>query len=231
VDKVYASTAEAVADIPDGSSIAIAGFFTCGYPMDLIKELAKQGAKDLTIISMTMGVGAWEIDLLLQNRQVKKGIANYPFFRSTSKKTLFEEQLDAGRIELEIYPMGTFAEKLRAGGAGIGAFYTPTGVGTVVAEGKESRIIEGREHLLEFALRPDYSFIHAYRGDRMGNLQFRKTARNYNPEMGMAGKITIAEVENIVEPGEIDPEMVHLPGIYVKRMIKVEKSTIDVSIE
>lgn len=231
MDKVYPGVDEAVADIPDGASIAFGGFFTCGSPFYLTQALAGQGAKNLTAITQQMGVGNWEINLLLKNKQVKKAICNYPFFRSASKVSLFEQQLRASEVECEVYPMGTFVEKLRAAGAGIPAFYTPTGVGTYVAEGKESRVINGKEYLLEFALKPDYAFIHAYMGDRMGNLVFRKTARNYNPEIGKAARITIAEVENLVEPGEIDPDMVHLPGIYVKRVVKVERPAIDVTIE
>jgi 3-oxoacid CoA-transferase subunit A len=225
MDKVYNSVEEALADVPDGSCIAIGGFFTAGTPVHLIRGLAEHGAKDLTIICQQMGPGNEDIDLLILNGQVKKAICNYPFYRSTSKgaNTPFERQVRAGEIELEIYPMGTFIEKLRAGGAGIAGFYTPTGVGTVVEIGKEKRTFGDRECLLEFALKPDYAFVYAYKGDRMGNLVYRKTARNYNPEMAMSARITIASVENLVETGEIDPDCIHTPGIYIQRVVKVDR--------
>jgi len=231
VDKVFPNPEEAVADVPDGASIALGGFFTCGNPVVLTEALAKQGAKNLTIIAMCLGVGNWELNLLINNHQVKKGICNYPFARSVSKESLFEIQLKAGEVTAELYPMGTFVEKLRAGGAGLGAFYTPTGAGTVVAEGKEIRIIEGKEYLLEFALKPDYAFIHAWKADTMGNLVFRKTAQNYNPEMAKAARITIVEAENIVEPGDLDSDSIHLPGIYVNRIVKIERPVVLIGID
>lgn len=223
MDKVFPSPDEAVADIPDGASIAIAGFFTAGTPIPLIKALAKQGAKDLTIICMQMGPGNEDINQLVINKQVKKAICNYPFYRSASRgaNSPAEQAVRAGELEMEVYPMGTFSEKLRAAGAGIAAFYTPTGVGTVVEQGKEKRKFGKRECLLELALKPDYAFVYAYKGDRMGNLQCHMTARNYNPEMSAAAKITIAAVENLVEAGEIDGDMVHIPGVYVQRVVKV----------
>ncbi len=225
MDKVFPSIDEAVADIPDGASIAIGGFFTAGTPVPLIKALARQGAKNLTIICQQMGPGTEDISQLVVNKQIKKAICNYPFYRSATRgaKSLFEQSVRAGKIELEVFPMGTFIEKLRAGGAGIAAFYTPTGAGTVVERGKEKRTFNGRECLLEVAIKPDYAFVYAFKGDRMGNLTCHKTARNYNPEMAAAGKITIAAVENLVEPGEIDADMVHVPGIYVQRVVKVER--------
>ncbi len=197
------------------------------------RALARTTAKDLPIIVQSVGVGNVEVNELVENGQVRKVIANYPFYRSATKgqQHAFERLVRAGKMEVEACPMGTFVEKLRAGGAGIPAFYTPTGVGTYVAEGKEVRVFNGREYLLEVALRPDYAFVHAFMGDRMGNLMFHKTARNYNPEMGKSARITIAEVENLVEPGEIDPDMVHLPGVYVKRVVKVERPAIDITIE
>jgi 3-oxoacid CoA-transferase subunit A len=231
VDKVYPGLEEAVKDIPDGSSIAFGGFFTCGSPVYLTEALAKQGAKNLTIIAQTIGVGNWEINLLINNHQVKHAICNYPFSRSVSKASAFEKQLSAGKVTCEVYPMGTFIEKLRAGGAGLGGFYTPTGVGTIVAEGKETRVINGREYLLEYAMRPDYAFVHAWKADRMGNVIFRKTAQNYNPEMAKSARITIVEAENVVEPGELDPNAVHLPGIFVKRVVKVERPKIKIGID
>lgn len=225
MDRVYSSVDEAVADIPDGASIAIGGFFTAGTPVPLIQALARQGAKDLTIICQQMGPGSEDLTTLVLNNQVKKAICNYPFYRSVSQgaNDSFEQAMRAGKIELEVYPMGTFIEKLRAGGAGIAGFYTPTGVGTVVEAGKEKRLFGGCEYLLEFALKPDYAFVYAYQGDRLGNLVCRKTARNYNPEMAAAARITIAAVEDLVEVGRLNPDGVHVPGIYVQRVVKVER--------
>lgn len=225
MDKVYPDVDKAVADIPDGASIAISGFFTAGTPIPLIRALVKQGAKDLTIICMQMGPGNEDINQLIINKQVKKAICNYPFYRSASRgaDSPAEQAVRTGKLEMEVYPMGTFTEKLRAAGAGIAAFYTPTGVGTVVEAGKEKRKFEDKEYLLELALKPDYAFIYAYKGDRMGNLTCHLTARNYNPEMAAAGKITIAAVENLVAPGELDGDTVHVPGIYVQRVVKVDR--------
>lgn len=225
MDKVYPSVGEAVADIPDGASIAISGFFTAGTPIPLIKALAEQGAKDLTIICMQMGPGNEDINQLVINKQVKKAICNYPFYRSASRgaDSPAEQAVRAGKLEMEVYPMGTFTEKLRAAGAGIAAFYTPTGVGTVVETGKEKKKFGDKEYLLELAVKPDYSFVYAYKGDRMGNLTCHLTARNYNPEMAAAAKITIAAVENLVAPGELDGDMIHVPGVYVQRVVKVDR--------
>ena len=225
MDKVYPSADEAVADIPDGASIAIGGFFTAGTPVPLIQALARQGAKDLTIICMQMGPGNEDISQLVLNKQVKKAICNYPFYRSPSRgaDSPPEQAVRAGEIDLEVYPMGTFIEKLRAAGAGIAGFYTPTGVGTVVEEGKERRTLGDREYLLELALKPDYAFVYAYRGDSLGNLVCRKTAMNYNPEMAAAARVTIAAVENLVKVGDVNPDTVHIPGIYVQRVVKVER--------
>ena len=231
MDKVFPSIEEAIADIPDGATIGFTGFFTCGNPIYLTKALAKQGTKNLTIVVMQLGVGNEEINELLKNGQVKKAICNYPFYSSFSRKSLFEELLRAGKVECDLFPIGTFAEKLRAAGAGIPAFYTPTGVGTYVAEGKEVRIFEGKECLLETALKLDYGFIHAWKADRMGNVVFRKSAMNYNHDVGRAANITIVEAENIVETGEIEPDMVHLPSIYVKRIVKVDRPRVNVTIE
>jgi len=226
LDKVFPSVDKAVADIPDGASIAISGFFTAGTPIPLIKALARQGAKNLTIICMQMGPGNEDINQLIINKQIKKAICNYPFYRSASRgaNSPAEQAVRAGEIEMEVYPMGTFSEKLRAAGAGIAAFFTPTGVGTVVEQGKEKRKFGDRECLLEYSLKPDFAFVYAYRGDRMGNLSCHKTARNYNPEMAAAGKITIAAVENLVEPGDIDGDMIHIPGVYVQRVVKVDRT-------
>jgi 3-oxoacid CoA-transferase A subunit len=231
VDKVFPSLEEAIKDIPDGAAIGFPGFFTCGNALYLTKALAKQGAKNLTIVVMQLGVGNEEINELLQNGQVKKAVCNYPFYRSASRKSLFEQLVREGKVECDLFPMGTFIEKLRAAGAGIPAFYTPTGVGTFIQEGKEVRTFNGKECLLEHALKLDYAFIHAYKADHMGNVVFRKTARNYNQEMAKAARVTIVEAENIVETGQLDPDLVHLPGVYVKRVVKVERPKINVTIE
>jgi 3-oxoacid CoA-transferase subunit A len=231
VDKVFPSIEEAIADIPDGATVGFTGFFTCGNPVYLTKALAKKGTKNLTIVVMQLGVGNEEINELLKNGQVKKAICNYPFYRSFSRTSLFEELLRAGKVECELYPMGTFAEKLRAAGAGIPAFYTPTGAGTLIAEGKEARVFNGKECLLEKALPLDYGFVHAWKADHMGNVVFRKTAKNYNPDVARAARITIVEAENIVETGEIEPDDVHLPNVYVKRVVKVDRPKINVTIE
>ena len=233
MDKLYTSTDEAVQDIPDGASIAISGFFTAGTPIPLIEALARQGAKDLTIICMQMGPGNEAIADLVKNGQVKKAISNYPFYRSASRGATspVEMAVRAGEVEMEVYPMGTFTEKLRAAGAGIAAFYTPTGVGTVVETGKEKRVFGDREYLLETALKPDYAFVYAKTGDRMGNLQCHKTARNYNPEMSAAARVTIAACEKVVEPGELNGDHIHVPGIYVQRVVKVERPSYFPSID
>jgi 3-oxoacid CoA-transferase A subunit len=227
MDKVFASIDEAVKDIPDGASIAVGGFFTAGTPAQLLQALAKQGAKNLTIICQQMGPGNEDVTKLVEQGQVKKAICNYPFYRSASRgaNSPFEIAVRAGKIEVEVFPMGTFIEKLRAAGAGLAGFYTPTGVGTVVERGKEKRVFNGRAYLLEVALKPDYAFVYGWKGDRMGNVTFRKTAQNYNPEMGKAARITIASVEKVVEPGELDPDKVHLPGVYVQRIVEVPRRT------
>ena len=225
MDKVFASIDDAVADIPDGASIAIGGFFTAGTPVDLIQALSRASAKNLTIICQSMGPGNEDVTQLVVQGQVKKAICNYPFYRSATRgaDSPFEQAVRAANIEVEVYPMGTFIEKLRAGGAGLAGFFTPTGVGTVVERGKEKKTFNGREYLLETALKPDYAFVHAWRGDSVGNLMYRKTARNYNPEMAAAGKITIAAVEELVELAELDPDKVHTPGIYVQRVVRVQR--------
>ena len=225
MSKVYASVDDVVADIPDGASIAIGGFFTAGTPSPLIQALARQGAKGLTIISQSMGPGSKGITQLVINKQVKKAICNYPFYRSVSRgaNDPFEQAVRAGEIDVEVYPMGTFIEKLRAAGAGLAGFYTPSGVGTVVEAGKEKRKFGDAECLLELALKPDYAFVYAYAGDALGNLVCRKTARNYNPDMAAAGRVTIATVENLMAEGELDPDTIQIPGIYVQRVVKIER--------
>jgi len=230
MDKVYPSAKEAIADIFEGATIMFGGFWYTGFPAELTLALVNKGTRKLTVIAQSVGVGN-DLDILAENGQIRKAIVNYAFFPSPDKITEFERQLRAHEIKCETYPMGTFIEKIRAGGAGIAGFYTPTGVGTIVAQGKEHRSFDGTEHILEEALKADFAFVHAYKGDRKGNLVYRKAARNYNPEMAMAGKITIAEVENLVEAGELDPDCIHTPGIYVQRVVKVERPTITFSFE
>jgi 3-oxoacid CoA-transferase subunit A len=230
VNKLVPTIDEAVADVFDGATVGFGAFFTCGNPSYLTKALAKQGAKNLTVVAGMAGVGNTEVNLLLENNQVQKLICNYPFHRSASKKCLFEQLLIEGKVECEVYPMGTYAEKLRAAGAGIPAFYTPTGVGTYVEEGKDKKIFNGKECLLELALPLDFGFVHAWKADTMGNVVFRKTAVNFNMDTARAAKITVVEAENVVEPGELDPECIHLPGIYVDRVVKVERQKINVGI-
>jgi 3-oxoacid CoA-transferase A subunit len=225
VDKEYPSADAAVADIPDGASIAIGGFFTAGTPVQLIQALVRRGARNLTVICQSMGPGNEDLTPLVEQGQMRKAVCNYPFYRSATRgaNSPFEKAVRAGDIELEVYPMGTFIEKLRAGAAGLAGFYTPTGVGTVVESGKDKKIFNGREYLLEMAVKPDYAFVYAWRGDRVGNLTCRKTARNYNPEMAAAGTITIAAVEELVDAGTLDPDKIHIPGIYVQRVVKVDR--------
>jgi len=215
MNKVIESADAAVAQIPDGSSILMGGFGLCGIPENLIKALHKRGTKNLTVISNNAGVDDYGIGVLLKARQVRKMIATY-----VGECKEFERQYLAGELEVELVPQGTFSERVRAGGAGIGGFFTPTGYGTIVAEGKETRIIDGRPYVLELPLRADFAFVHAWKGDTLGNLVYHRTARNFNPMMATAGRITIAEVEELVEPGTIDPNHVVTPGIYVQQVFK-----------
>jgi 3-oxoacid CoA-transferase A subunit len=246
MNKVLPSLEEAIADIKDGAMIAIPGFFACGVPRALLQALIKKGTKNLTL---ACGCGpllgaAEELKALTLNGQLKKVIDSYGLFRSASKgmQDPFEQAVRAGKIEFEVYPMGTMAEKYRAGGAGIPAFYTPTGVGSVVEESnvtnieanrktKETRIIDGQKYVLEYALKPDYAFIQAHTGDREGNLRYAKTARNFNHVMATAAKITIAEVENLVEAGGIAGDNVHTPGVYVQRVVKVARPKFAITID
>lgn len=215
MDKVFGSAAEALAGVvADGQTIAVGGFGLCGIPEALIAALRDSGVGNLTCISNNAGVDDFGLGMLLQTRQISKMIASY-----VGENKEFERQYLAGELALEFTPQGTLAEKLRAGGAGIPAFFTATGVGTVVADGKEVREINGRHYVLEHALVPDVSLVKAWKADRSGNLLFRKTARNFNPNVAMAGKTTIVEVEKLVGTGEIDPDQVHLPGIYVHRIV------------
>lgn len=215
MNKVVPNAMEAVKDITDGVTIMMGGFGLCGIPENLIQAVRERGIKNLTVISNNAGTTEYGISLLLRTRQVRKMISTY-----VGENAIFEQQVLAGELEVELNPQGTFAERIRAGGAGLGGFYTPTGAGTIVAEGKESRMINGKTYLLEYPLRADYAFVKAYKGDTLGNLVYRKTARNFNPMMATAAQITIAEVEHLVAPGELDPDMVHTPGIYVKRIFQ-----------
>ncbi|WP_442592738.1 CoA transferase subunit A [Parapusillimonas sp. JC17] len=215
MDKVYASASEALKGvIADGQTIAVGGFGLCGIPEALIAALRDSGVQDLTCISNNAGVDGFGLGQLLTTRQIKKMIASY-----VGENKEFERQYLSGELELEFTPQGTLAEKLRAGGAGIPAFFTRTGVGTVVAEGKETREFDGETYVMERSLVPDVSLVKAYKADRSGNLIFRRTARNFNPNVAMAGKITVAEVEHIVATGDLDPDDIHLPGIFVHRIV------------
>jgi len=215
MNKVVESADEAIRDLRDGATIMMGGFGLCGIPENLIQAILRKGTRDLTVISNNAGTGEFGIGLLLRTRQVRKMVATY-----VGENDLFEQQFLSGELEVELNPQGTFAERIRAGGAGIAAFYTPTGFGTKAAEGKETRVFGSRPFVLESGLTADYAFIKAARGDRLGNLVYRKTARNFNPIMATAARITIAEVEEMVEPGLLDPDSVHTPGIFVKRIFQ-----------
>ena len=234
MSKIVSSFGEAVADIPDGAILMLDGFAgPGGTPQNLIRALRDHGASDLTIISNTAGLASVigfgtipgdrpiDIGILVENEQVKKVIASFPVSPSPSRPTAFETAYREGKIELEVVPQGTLAERIRAGGAGIPAFYTPTGVGTLMAEGKESRVFDGREYLLERALKADFALLRAHRADTMGNTQYKGTSRNFNGVMATTANEVIMEVDEVVEPGEIDPGAVHTPGIYVNRVVKI----------
>lgn len=217
ISKVVANAHEAIFDLTNNSTLMLGGFGLCGIPENAIAAILAKGVTGLTCISNNAGVDHFGIGLLLENKQVKKMISSY-----VGENHEFERQLLSGELEVELLPQGTLAEKIRAGGAGIPAFYTPAGVGTEVAEGKETRIFNGKVYLLEHALWADFAFVKAWKGDTMGNLIFKGTARNFNPMMATAATITIAEVEELVEPGELDPNQIHTPGIFVKRIFKGE---------
>jgi len=210
--KVVKSAAEALerGGIKDGVTIVLGGFGLCGIPENLILALRETGVKDLTCVSNNAGVDDWGLGLLLKTRQVRKMISSY-----VGENQTFERQYLDGELEVELVPQGTLAERIRAGGAGIGGFYTPTGVGTMVAEGKESRVIQGREYVLEMPIRGDFAFVKAWKGDHAGNLVYRMSARNFNPMAATAGNMTLAEVEELVQPGKIDPDHVVTPGIFI----------------
>jgi 3-oxoacid CoA-transferase subunit A len=215
MSKVYATAAEAVADIPGGITLMSGGFGLCGNPENLILALRDKGVGDLTIISNNCGTDDCGLGVLLKNGQVRKMISSY-----VGENKKFEELLLSGQLEVELNPQGTLAERVRAGGAGIPAFFTPTGYGTQVAQGKETREFGGRMCVLETALTADFALVKAWKGDTEGNLVFRKTARNFNPIMAMAGRVTIAEVEELVEAGQLEGDQIHTPGIFVQRVIQ-----------
>ncbi|UTA46668.1 CoA transferase subunit A [Simiduia sp. 21SJ11W-1] len=214
-NKVVQSYEAAMAGLEDGMTIIAGGFGLCGIPENLIAQIKKAGVKDLTVVSNNCGVDGFGLGILLEDRQIKKMVSSY-----VGENALFEKQLLAGELEVELTPQGTLAEKMRAGGAGIPAFYTATGYGTPVGEGKEVREFNGRKYILEESITGDFAIVKAWKADRYGNLVFRHTAQNFNPMAATAGKITVVEVEEIVEPGELDPAHIHTPGIYVDRVIK-----------
>ena len=249
IDKVVGSAAEAVADIPDGASLAVGGFGLCGIPVTLIDALHAQGTAELETVSNNCGVDDWGLGILLSDHRIRRTVSSY-----VGENKEFARQYLSGELEVELTPQGTLAEKLRAGGAGIPAFFTTAGVGTQVSEGglpqrydaegnvvvaskpKEVRSFDGVDYVLEESLRPDYALVHAWKGDRLGNLVFHVTAMNFNPLAAMAGKVTIAEVEELVEPGELDPEHIHTPGIFVQRVVlapdaekRIEKRTVSLN--
>jgi 3-oxoacid CoA-transferase subunit A len=215
LDKRIAPADTAIATLTDGATILMGGFGLCGIPENLIAAVRRKGAKDLTIVSNNAGIDGFGIGILLQNRQVKKMVSTY-----VGENKLFEQLVLSGELEVELNPQGTLAERLRAGGAGIPAFYTPTGYGTMVAEGKETRVFDGRHYVLERAIRGNFAFIKAWKGDRWGNLIYRKTARNFNPMMATAADYVIAEVEEIVELGQLPPDQIHTPGIFVDAVLE-----------
>jgi len=217
MNKVLANAEQAIALIPDGATIMMGGFGLCGIPENLIAALRARGTGGLTVISNNAGVDDFGIGVLLRTRQVRKMISTY-----VGENKEFERQFLSGELEVELVPQGTFAERIRAGGAGIGGFFTPTGYGTLIAEGKETRTIAGKPYVLEPPLHADFAFVKAWRGDRVGNLLYRRTARNFNPVMATAADVTIAEVEHLVEPGEIDPDHVITPGIFVRHILQGE---------
>ena len=228
MNKVVANADAAIFDVEDGASIMVGGFGLCGIPENLIQALVRRNVKNLTTISNNAGVDGFGLGYLLANRQIKKHIGTY-----VGENKLLEEMVLKGELELELSPQGTFSERIRAGGAGVPAFFTPTGYGTVIAEGKEVREFDGRPCIIERALRADFAFIKAWKGDKWGNLVYRKTARNFNPMMATAARVTIVEVEELVEVGQLPPDLVHTPSVYVHRIFqgasyekRIEKRTV-----
>ncbi len=228
MNKVLPNAQAAVALIPDGATIMVGGFGLCGIPENLIKALNARGTTGLTVISNNAGVDQYGLGVLLKSRQIRRMIATY-----VGENKEFERQFLSGELEVELVPQGTFSERIRAGGAGIGGFFTPTGYGTIVADGKETRLIGDRHYVLEAPLRADFALVKAHTGDHVGNLVYRRTARNFNPVMATAATVTIAEVERLVEPGAIDADAVHTPGVFVKHILqgaqyekRIEKRTV-----
>ncbi len=227
IDKVVGSADQAVADVFDGATLVVGGFGLCGIPENLIAALGRRGIGDLTVVSNNCGVDDWGLGLLLRERRIRKMVSSY-----VGENAEFERQFLSGELEVELVPQGTLAEKMRAGGAGIPAFFTPTGAGTLVAEGKETRAYGGRECVLEESIVGDFSLVAAWKGDRFGNLVYRRSARNFNPVAATAGRVCLAEVEQLVEPDELDPESIHTPGIYVDRLViaprekRIERRTV-----
>ena len=221
------AAAKAVADVRSGATLVVGGFGLCGIPENLIFALAASDVKDLTCVSNNCGVDDWGLGLLLGRRKIRKMLSSY-----VGENAEFERQYLAGELELEFCPQGTLAERMRAGGAGIAGFYTPTGVGTIVAEGKETKVFDGREYVLERGITGDFALVAAWKADRLGNLVYRKTARNFNPMAATAGRITIAEVEQLVEPGQLDPDAIDTPGVFVQRVVvaprvkRIERRTV-----
>lgn len=227
IDKVVASADEAVRGVSDGSTLVVGGFGLCGIPENLIAALVRSRARDLTVISNNCGVDDWGLGLLLRTRQIRKMVSSY-----VGENAEFERQFLSGELEVELVPQGTLAERMRAGGAGIPGFYTPAGVGTLVAEGKETKVFDGREYVLERGIVGDFSLVAAWKGDRLGNLVYRKAARNFNPMAATAGRVSIAEVEELVPVGALDPESIHTPGVFVHRVVaaprekRIERRTV-----
>jgi 3-oxoacid CoA-transferase subunit A len=227
INKVVAGADDAVADVADGATLVVGGFGLCGIPENLIAALVRRGVRGLTVVSNNCGVDDWGLGLLLRTRQIRKMVSSY-----VGENAEFERQFLSGELDVELVPQGTLAERMRAGGAGIPGFYTPTGVGTLVAEGKEIKKFEGREYVLERGIVGDFSMVAAWKADRLGNLIYRKAARNFNPMAATAGRISIAEVEELVEVGRLDPECVHTPGVYVQRIVvaprqkRIERRTV-----
>jgi 3-oxoacid CoA-transferase subunit A len=213
--KVRASMADALAGVADGMTLVVGGFGLCGNPIDAIETLRDRGVRDLTVVSNNCGIDDAGLGLLLANHQIRKMVSSY-----VGENKLFAEQLLSGELEVELVPQGTLAERMRAGGAGIPAFYTPAGVGTPVAEGREVREFDGTQYVLERGIVADYALVHAWKGDRLGNLVYRRTARNFNPLAAMAGRITVAEVEHLVDVGELDGDQIHTPGVFVQHVVE-----------
>jgi 3-oxoacid CoA-transferase subunit A len=218
MNRVVANADEAVQDICDGATLMVGGFGLCGIPENLIRALVRKGVKNLTTISNNVGVDGMGMGLLLAAGQIRRHIGTY-----VGENKLLEKMVLEGAVDLQLVPQGTFSERIRAGGAGIPAFFTPTGVGTVVAEGKEAREFEGRMYIMERALQADFALVKAWKGDAWGNLVYRKTARNFNPMMATAARVTIAEVEHLVEVGDLEPDSIHTPSVYVKRIFEGER--------